>query len=66
MYGHPDGIIQSVNKATYFDTLLDDKLTFSDYIKVLENKVATVHLWEFFVNQNIFYLKILFLNFIML
>ena len=35
-----DGLIKSVNKAKYLGILLNAKLTFSDHIKVLENKVS--------------------------
>ena len=34
-----NGLIKSVNKAKYLGILLDVMLTFSDHIKVLENKV---------------------------
>ena len=42
-----DGIIKSVNKAKYLGILLAVKLSFSDHIKVLENTVRLLHLWEF-------------------
>ena len=35
-----DGLIKSVNKAKYLGILLDAKLTFSDHVQVLENKVS--------------------------
>ena len=34
-----NGLIKSVNKAKYLGILIEIKLTFSDHIKVLENKV---------------------------
>ena len=35
-----DGLIKSVNKAKYLSILVDVKLTFSDHIKVLKNKLG--------------------------
>ena len=59
-----DGIIKSVNTIKYLGMLVEDKLIFSDHIKVLKNKVFRSE--GILCSPKNVYLKMLFLNFITL